>query len=146
VDEFEAEMADCDRTRCTLMRCTVGPLAKDESVLFKIRSRLFTETQKTDYANKVKISSKLVTRITRLPYQADAGKVSYQTHQVTTEVFPSELAEGSIPWWVWLLAALGGILLLALIIYCLYKCGFFKRKRPTNDSPERQPLNRNGYH
>ena len=26
-----------------------------------------------------------------------------------------------IPWWVWLLAALGGCLLLALITYCLYK-------------------------
>jgi hypothetical protein len=27
------------------MSCTVGPLLKDESVVFKIRSRLFTQTQ-----------------------------------------------------------------------------------------------------
>ena len=41
---------------------------------------------------------------------------------MTTEVFPSEMAEKSIPWWVWLLAALGGgLLLLLLISYCLYK-------------------------
>jgi hypothetical protein len=97
-DDFESEIEDCVAGRCTLMRCTVGPLLKDESVLFKIRSRLFTETQKTvsqppnsnfldysltfsptqDYANKVKISSKLVTRITRLPYQSDTRKSSYQ--------------------------------------------------------------------
>jgi hypothetical protein len=25
--------------------CTVGPLLKDESVVFKVRSRLFTQTQ-----------------------------------------------------------------------------------------------------
>jgi len=77
------------------------------------------------------------------------------------------MGEGTIPWWVWLLAALLGLLLLALIVLCLYKvnielacvisrdyprisfnvfffqCGFFKRKRPEN-SPEREPLN--GYH
>ncbi len=47
-----------------------------------------------------------------------------QTHQVTTEVFPSEMGEAPIPWWVWLLAALGGLLLLALICYCLYKVGY----------------------
>ena len=44
-----------------------------------------------------------------------------QTHQVTTEVFPSEMSDGTIPWWVWLLAAIFGLLLLALIIFCLYK-------------------------
>ena len=44
-----------------------------------------------------------------------------QTQQVTTEVFPSEMGEGTIPWWVWLLAAILGLLLLALIVLCLYK-------------------------
>ena len=44
-----------------------------------------------------------------------------QTHSVTTTVIPSEPGEAGIPWWVWLLAALGGILLLSLITYCLYK-------------------------
>ena len=43
---FDNEINDGVEGRCTLMRCTVGPLMKDESVLFKIRSRLFTETQK----------------------------------------------------------------------------------------------------
>ena len=42
---------------------------------------------------------------------------------MTTTVIPSEPGEAGIPWWVWLLAALGGILLLALITYCLYKVG-----------------------
>ncbi len=96
-------MSDCQEGRCTLIHCTVGPLLKDQSVIFKIRSRLFTKTQIEvwamlsysrpfrggskfalfaphfqNYANKVKISSKLVTRITRLPFQADVRKVEYQ--------------------------------------------------------------------
>ncbi len=44
-----------------------------------------------------------------------------QSHQVTTEVFPSEMGEGEVPWWVWLLAAIIALLLLLLIIFCLYK-------------------------
>ena len=44
-EDFQNEIAACDKDRCTLMKCTVGPLAKDDSILFKIRSRLVTETQ-----------------------------------------------------------------------------------------------------
>ena len=36
-------------------------------------------------------------------------------------MIPSEPGEAGIPWWVWILAALGGILVLAAITYCLYK-------------------------
>ena len=43
--EFQAELDSCDPKTCTVIKCTVGPLEKDESVLFKVRSRLFTETQ-----------------------------------------------------------------------------------------------------
>lgn len=139
---FDAEL-NCDEGSCTMIRCTIKALEKDQGVTFNVRSRLFTQTLIEKYAQSVQISSKLVARITQLPFMADPMTISYQTQQVTTEVFPSEMGEGEIPWWVWLLAALLGLLLLAIITYCLYKCGFFKRKRPDN-SPEREPLN--GYH
>merc|ERR1740137_4157 len=144
--EFQSELESCGSGRCTIIKCTIGPLEKDESVLFKVRSRLFTETQVKNYAEKVKISSKLVTRVTKLPFLVDEKHLAFQSHSVTTTVIPSEPGEKGIPWWVWLLAALGGILLLALITYCLYKCGFFKRRRP-EDGPETEPLNgkSNGY-
>ena len=77
VNDFEREI-DCPANRCSLMRCTVGPLMKDDSVVFKIRSRLFTQTQIENYAKSVTISSKLVARITRLPYQANPFNIEYQ--------------------------------------------------------------------
>jgi hypothetical protein len=43
--EFQAELEGCDTKRCTVLKCRVGPLEKDESVLFRVRSRLFTESQ-----------------------------------------------------------------------------------------------------
>lgn len=145
--EFQAELEGCDSKRCTILKCRVGPLEKDESVLFRVRSRLYTETQVKNYAEKVKISSKLLTRVTKLPFSVQEDYLAFQSHTVTTTVIPSEPGEVGTPWWVWLLAALAGILLLALITYALYKCGFFKRRRP-EDSPETEPLNggaRNGY-
>ena len=79
-----------------------------------------------------------MTRVTKLPFLVDEKHLAFQvrkliifaatfkifhpqTHVVTTTVIPSEPGEAGIPWWVWILAALGGILVLAVITYCLYK-------------------------
>merc|ERR1719193_2555449 len=143
--EFQSELSQCHPNNCTIIKCSIGPLEKDEGVVFKVRSRLFTETQIKNYAEKVAVSSKLLTRVTKLPFSVQEKMLAFQTASVTTTVIPSEPGEVGTPWWVWLLAALAGILVLATITYCLYKCGFFKRKRP-DDSPETEPLNgNNGY-
>jgi hypothetical protein len=41
---FDREL-ECDPATCTMMRCTIGPLEKNERVIFRVRSRLFTQTQ-----------------------------------------------------------------------------------------------------
>ncbi|XP_074785716.1 integrin alpha-7 isoform X3 [Athene noctua] len=40
---------------------------------------------------------------------------------------PGAAVAGGVPWWVILLAALAGALVLALLVFVLWKCGFFKR-------------------
>jgi hypothetical protein len=35
-----------------------------------------------------------------------------------------------IAWYIYAISILAGIALLSLIVYCLYKTGFFKRRRP----------------
>ena len=72
------------------------------------------------------ISSKLVTRITRLPYQTDPSNEEIQMIDVTTHVYPSNMGEAPVPWWILLLAVLGGLLLLGVLMYCLYKVKTFK--------------------
>uniref|UniRef100_A0A3Q3FZN5 Integrin, alpha 6a n=1 Tax=Labrus bergylta TaxID=56723 RepID=A0A3Q3FZN5_9LABR len=49
--------------------------------------------------------------------------------EVTVTVSPdSEVAQHSgVPWWIILVAVLAGILILALLVFLLWKCGFFKR-------------------
>lgn len=41
-----------------------------------------------------------------------------------------EQKDNGLPWWYIVLAVLAGILLLILLIYLLWKLGFFNRKRP----------------
>ncbi|XP_025911241.1 integrin alpha-7-like [Apteryx rowi] len=49
--------------------------------------------------------------------------------QVSVYLDPGAAVAGGVPWWVVLLAALAGILVLALLVFGLWKLGFFRRAR-----------------
>ncbi|CAB4057680.1 ITGA8 [Lepeophtheirus salmonis] len=86
-EAFVEEIEQCNSRKCTLIQCRVGPLKKGESVVFRIRSRLFTQSHIEDYRKKVSVSSKILARITKLPYQVNMDKDQYFSDSVTTEVF-----------------------------------------------------------
>lgn len=53
--------------------------------------------------------------------------------EIETHAYPELVDQKPIeetPWWIIILGILIGIILLALVIFVLYKCGFFKRRRP----------------
>lgn len=53
--------------------------------------------------------------------------------QIITRAYPDlqiQPGDGSIPIWIIIVSIIGGLLLLALFTYCLYRLGFFKRRRP----------------
>jgi len=128
--EFLAEL-NCGLTQCTFISCVIGPLAKKEFTLFKVKSRLWVRTLNEIQRNDIEISSKLVSRVTKLPYGVNPSYLGYQTHVVTTQVLAHDLpVSGSIPLWILILAILAGFLFLSLLTYILYKLGFFHRKRP----------------
>uniref|UniRef100_A0A7N6A5N5 Integrin alpha-2 domain-containing protein n=1 Tax=Anabas testudineus TaxID=64144 RepID=A0A7N6A5N5_ANATE len=57
--------------------------------------------------------------------------------QVKVTVSPeSAVAQhGGVPWWIILIAVLAGILILALLVFLLWKCGFFKRSKQDDNVP-----------
>uniref|UniRef100_A0A8C7ZZN3 Integrin, alpha 6a n=1 Tax=Oryzias sinensis TaxID=183150 RepID=A0A8C7ZZN3_9TELE len=63
--------------------------------------------------------------------------VALKRWQVTVDVSPeSDVAQYVVQWWVILLAVLAGILILALMVFMLWKCGFFKRSQKDDSVPQ----------
>ncbi|CAO1396274.1 unnamed protein product [Diamesa tonsa] len=139
----------CKATKCVNVRCVVGPLDKNGGALIALRTRLVAHTlNKISSENEVKLSTMAVGRITKLPYIGASPNQPIKSHEVFVTAIPDPVPKSdSVPLWIVVLAACAGALILLLLVYLLYKCGFFKRNRPSGSTQERQPLNRNGnYH
>uniref|UniRef100_A0A6Q2YPM8 Integrin alpha-2 domain-containing protein n=1 Tax=Esox lucius TaxID=8010 RepID=A0A6Q2YPM8_ESOLU len=59
---------------------------------------------------------------------------------LTTVLWNKPDSQYKVPWWIILLAILAGLLLLSLLIYALYKLGFFKRADPYGTAMEKAQL------
>nr|CAH7714873.1 unnamed protein product [Callosobruchus chinensis] len=141
------KLLQCNSTRCVYMRCIVGTLAKDKEVAIALRSRLNVRAVKNLTTEQgIKVSSMMVGRISKLPYIGEKTD-EFRSHEVFTEIpaQETELIPEVAPLWIYIVSAVAGVVMLLLLIWLLSKCGFFKRNRPSS-APERQPLNRNGYH
>uniref|UniRef100_A0A915C439 Integrin alpha-2 domain-containing protein n=1 Tax=Parascaris univalens TaxID=6257 RepID=A0A915C439_PARUN len=125
---------DCGKENCTHIECDIGRLNEDEFVLVEIYSRLALNTLIDNDIMEADISSIGIAKISALP-SAPRYSPPAQLTAVTTDVNPTdpEQAQRGVPWWLYLLAILIGLIILALLILCLWRCGFFKRNRPPTE-------------
>lgn len=140
----------CGPTLCTRFYCTIYELAENEHVVFIIRSRLWKDTIDQLGFTDVQISSKLVTRITSLPYNVDIADYPYKVYSISTRLNSeeSEVSLRPIPLWIFILAVTSGLLLLGILALLLWKFGFFRRRRPQDELLDEEPLRKyekNGY-
>uniref|UniRef100_A0A8C8A0K3 Integrin, alpha 6a n=1 Tax=Oryzias sinensis TaxID=183150 RepID=A0A8C8A0K3_9TELE len=106
------------------LQCTLLGI---DGTTIELRTRLWNSTFLEEYAS-VKTSRLLVKA--SLELQTDVKNVILKSPNidVTVDVSPeSDVAQYVVQWWVILLAVLAGILILALMVFMLWKCGFFKR-------------------
>lgn len=116
------EYFSCGPRICTKIYCSVSNLAKGESVLFTIRSRLWKETVVDISQPEFVISSKIVSVVSKLPYDVDPGYLAPEVALITTHVHVVGLDKPRpIPLLIYILAVIGGLLLLGLLILCFYK-------------------------
>ncbi|VDK54636.1 unnamed protein product [Anisakis simplex] len=127
---------DCNYNNCTHIECDIGYLHEDEFILVEVYSRLVLNTLVTNNILEADISSIGIAKITSLS-NAPSSKYNppAQLTAVTTDVNPTdpEQSQRGVPWWLYLLAILIGLVILALLILCLWRCGFFKRNRPPTE-------------
>ncbi|KAM9850652.1 integrin alpha-6 [Aulostomus maculatus] len=120
--------------KCVVLRC---PLQGLDGSTVELRSRLWNSTFIEDYASlssvDVVVKASLV-----LHTQAKNMILTTPDAEVTLTVFPdSTVAQyGGVPWWIILVAVLAGILILALLVLLLWKCGFFQRSKQEDNVPQ----------
>jgi integrin alpha 7 len=126
---------DCDRgtAKCLTITCQVYNLAARDSVTVEIKARLWNSTLVEDYSDvdSVEIYSKSSVIIDSVYTQDPAN----DHESILTVALPDRQLEPRQPpaWWIYILSAAVGVLLLFIIIMVLSKVGFFQRNRPLEE-------------
>ncbi|XP_026187181.1 integrin alpha-5 [Mastacembelus armatus] len=131
----------CSNAECWTVQCTVGLLEKGTTAILKVRSRIWAETFTERTYKQYVLECLARYSVKKMPY-AIPPKHAPSGHKkvVTPVVWNKPDIENSVPLWIIILAILAGLLLLALLIYVLYKFGFFKRSLPYGTAMEKAQL------
>uniref|UniRef100_A0A8B9H9B5 Integrin, alpha 5 (fibronectin receptor, alpha polypeptide) n=1 Tax=Astyanax mexicanus TaxID=7994 RepID=A0A8B9H9B5_ASTMX len=127
-DLAELTNLSCSNVECWTLQCNVGLLERGTSAILQVRSRLWAETfiAKT-YKNFI-LECLASFKVEKMPYAIlPKENPSGSKKVVTPVVWNKPDSPYDVPLWIIILAILAGLLLLALLIYVLYKLGFFKR-------------------
>uniref|UniRef100_A0A7N8XNQ1 Integrin, alpha V n=1 Tax=Mastacembelus armatus TaxID=205130 RepID=A0A7N8XNQ1_9TELE len=113
----DVQTLDCVTADCLWLKCQVGRLERRKNAILFIYSRL-------DVNNFLRVN-----------------KQTDESCWVSVSVMWVADTPQPVPGWVVALAVLAGLLLLALLIFIMYKLGFFKRVRPPQeDCTEKEQL------
>lgn len=119
------KVLSCEKeSKCVVLKC---PLQGIDGTAVELRSRLWNSTFIEEYASfhvtTLEVKASLV-----LNFPAKNHILMSPDFTVRVDVSPdSDVAQFGIPIWIILIAVLAGILILALMVFLLWKCGFFKR-------------------
>ncbi|KAL7837461.1 hypothetical protein SRHO_G00271720 [Serrasalmus rhombeus] len=121
--------------RCVLFQCPLHSFSG--TALFKIRGRLWNSTFIEEFSSVsalellVRANITVKSSIKHLVLRDAAAQVPvmiYPEHGISDQYW--------IPWWIILIAILAGVLVLALLVCILWKCGFFRRAQYKDKVPQ----------
>ncbi|XP_023806417.1 integrin alpha-V [Oryzias latipes] len=141
--ENNLQTLDCTTAECLQLKCQVGRLEKTKNAILFIYSRLDVknflrpENQNRSYVVQTTASFSVF----EMPYKHLSTELPSNSTTVSLSVTWVADTPQPVPAWVVALAVLAGLLLLALLIFIMYKLGFFKRVRPPQeDCTEKEQL------
>lgn len=136
------QVLECGIVECMKITCQIGKLERGKSVVLHIRSRLWAETFMQKENQSYSLNASATYNVIEMPYKNLSTELPSGFIMVTTLVtWDKPTPPHQVPFWVIILALLAGLLLLGLLVFVMYKLGFFKRVRPPReDSIERQQL------
>ncbi|KAB0365852.1 hypothetical protein FD754_010008 [Muntiacus muntjak] len=135
------QILKCPEAECFKLRCELGALHRQESRSLQLHFRVWAKTFLQRAHQPFSLQCEAVYEALKMPYKILPRQLPQKELQVATAVQWIK-AEGShgVPLWIIILAILIGLLLLGLLIYILYKLGFFKRSLPYGTAMEKAQL------
>ncbi|XP_003963564.2 integrin alpha-5 [Takifugu rubripes] len=131
----------CSNSDCWTLRCNVGLLERGTTAILKVRSRVWAETFVERAYKQYVLECLAGYSVRKMPYLIlPKYYPSGEEKVVTPLLWNKPDLENSVPLWIIILAILAGLLLLALLIYVLYKIGFFKRSVPYDMAMEKAQI------
>uniref|UniRef100_A0ACB8END2 Uncharacterized protein n=1 Tax=Sphaerodactylus townsendi TaxID=933632 RepID=A0ACB8END2_9SAUR len=116
----------CSGDDCFQLRCHTGALQRQERATLHLCSRVWAKNfhHRDSYPEVIKCEAAY--HVQRVPYKIQPLELPSASVTVSTLLYwaKAETSQG-VPLWIIILAILIGLLLLALLIYVLYKLGFF---------------------
>ncbi|KAK1895549.1 Integrin alpha-10 [Dissostichus eleginoides] len=128
-DMMPNDILNCSRSWCTEVVCEVKQLLRGQFALIRVSRRVHD-----DFFRKAKYKSVKIIGAYSLAAQ-ETNLITLGTGTVWRETVLEVLKGRAIPISLWILigSIIGGLLLLALIIFILWKLGFFTRKQRGED-------------
>ncbi|KAF3689426.1 Integrin alpha-5 Fibronectin receptor subunit alpha Integrin alpha-F [Channa argus] len=131
----------CLTAKCWQLQCNAGLLERGASVILTVRSRFWAETFMARRHKQYVLECSIQYKVDRMPYSIPPKFMPSGSKKVVTAVVwnkPDSVLP--VPVWIIILAVLAGLLLLSLLIFLLYKMGFFKRSDPYGTTMEKAKL------
>eukprot|EP00795_Rhopilema_esculentum_P014822 gene14822-5936_t len=123
------DKVDCLTGQCQVFKCDLGRMARGESVTIKINSSLVEST----FAKKLKRDTYVVVRAVVVSESIRQPRLNFpdSSEPLLTVLSPGRSVDvkGTIPWWIILISIIAGLVLVAGVVFVLYKSGFFNRKK-----------------
>ncbi|KAM5146400.1 integrin alpha-V [Mantella aurantiaca] len=141
--EGELQNIGCGQAQCLKIECHVERVERGKSAILFIRSRLWTPTfmNSENQNHSYSLKSSATFHVLEFPYKnMSLPDINNSTEVTTNILWVNQTSGGPVPVWVIVLAVLSGLLLLALMVFIMYKFGFFKRVRPPQEETETEQL------
>uniref|UniRef100_Q61738-6 Isoform Alpha-7X1X2A of Integrin alpha-7 n=1 Tax=Mus musculus TaxID=10090 RepID=Q61738-6 len=126
---------DCPRTaKCVVFSCPLYSF--DRAAVLHVWGRLWNSTFLEEY-----MAVKSLEVIVRANITVKSSIKNLLLRDASTVIpvmvylDPMAVVVEGVPWWVILLGVLAGLLVLALLVLLLWKCGFFRRNSPSSSFP-----------
>ncbi|XP_056588975.1 integrin alpha-5 [Triplophysa dalaica] len=118
----------CSSVDCWTLTCDVGLLERGTSAILHVHSRIWAETFMENPYKTFVLECLASYKVEKMPYAILPKVTPSGAKKMVTPVLWNKIGSTyAVPLWIIILAILAGLLLLALLIYVLYKLGFFKR-------------------